>query len=166
MTAEAVHFDEQLVESLFLFVVTAAETCTAASADCIYFIYENDSRRCFSCRIEKVAHTGSTDADIHFHKVGTRDGEERHASFACNSLGKQGFTRSGRAYEKHAVRNLGTQLHKLARVAQVFDNLAQFFLFFIGARHIGEINARFFIHAVFCLCLAEGIYLAAAANAS
>ena len=42
VAAEAVHFDEQLIERLLALIVASAETCAASAADCVNFIDEDD----------------------------------------------------------------------------------------------------------------------------
>ena len=68
--AEAVHFDEQLVERLLTLVVAAAETCASLSADGVDLVDKDDAGRVLLRLIEQVADTRCTDADEHFYKVG------------------------------------------------------------------------------------------------
>ena len=163
MTAEAVHFDEKLIERLFLFVMTAAKTCTAASAHSIDLIDEDDACRRFLCRFKKIAYTGSTDTDVHFHKVGTRNGKERNVCFACNGFGKESFTRSGRAYEKYAARNLCAKLAEFGGILEVIDDLAELFLFLVSTGNIGEEHTILILRGHFYARLAEGVHSALAA---
>ncbi|CDC62533.1 unknown [Clostridium sp. CAG:448] len=71
--AETVHFDKQLVQRLFTFIVTAAKTCASVSAYRIDFINEDDGSGGFPCGFKQITDTGRTDTDIHFHKVGAGD---------------------------------------------------------------------------------------------
>lgn len=113
--AEAVHLNEQLVQRLLTFVVAAAETRAALAAHGIDFIDEDDARVVFLGFVEQVTHTRCTDADEHLHEVGTRNGEERHAGFACNGARQKRFTGARRANEQHALRNARTELVILIR---------------------------------------------------
>ena len=53
--------------------------------------------------LKEVTHLGSTHADEHFHEFRTGDGEERDIGLSGYSLGQQGFTGSGRAYQQGAA---------------------------------------------------------------
>ena len=66
---EAVHFDQQLVERLFAFVVSAAHAGAALTADRVDFVNEDDARRIVLRLLEKVAHTAGADAHVHFDEV-------------------------------------------------------------------------------------------------
>src|SRR5205085_10121834 len=52
---EAVHFDQQLVQRLFAFVVSAAETGATMAADCVDLVDEDDARRVLFALFEQVA---------------------------------------------------------------------------------------------------------------
>ena len=52
---ETVHLDQQLIESLLAFVVTAAQTGAAMTPDSVDFIDENDARRVLLALLEQVA---------------------------------------------------------------------------------------------------------------
>src|SRR3989344_334474 len=86
---EAVHFNEDLIERLFAFVVAATDARTAHAPHCIYFVNENNRGRRFLCGQEEVAHARSADADEHLDELGARDGKERHTGFAGDRASKQ-----------------------------------------------------------------------------
>ena len=54
---EPVHFDEQLIQSLFALVVTAAETGAAMTTDRVDLVDEDDAGRALLALLEQVAHT-------------------------------------------------------------------------------------------------------------
>ena len=68
---ETVHFDQQLVQRLFAFVILVAKSRTAAAADRIDFVDEDDARRVLLGLFEHVAHAACADANKHFDKVRT-----------------------------------------------------------------------------------------------
>jgi hypothetical protein len=70
---ETVHLDEQRIECLFAFIVSAADTVTAMTADCVDLVDKNDARRRLLALLEHVAHTARTDADKHLDEIGAAD---------------------------------------------------------------------------------------------
>ncbi len=103
---EPVHLDQQLVQSLFAFVMTAAEAGAAMTADRVDFIDEDDAGRVLLGLFEHVAHARGADADEHLDEVGTGNGEERHLGFAGDGAREQGLAGTRRAHHEHALRNL------------------------------------------------------------
>jgi len=59
---EAVHLDQQLVESLLAFVMTAAQARATMTADRVDFVDEDDAGRVFLGLLEHVTHTRCADA--------------------------------------------------------------------------------------------------------
>ena len=158
---EAVHLDEDLIEGLFTFVVSASEARTSLPTDGIDFIDEDDTGLIPLCHIKKVAHTRGTDTDIHLHEVGTADREERNTRFSRNGLCKQRFTCSGRTYEQDALRNFCAKIGELFGALEEFDDFLQFLFFLFRSGDIGE--AHFNIGRYARLCLAEAHHLSASA---
>src|SRR5208282_3811921 len=62
---ESVHLDEQLVEGLLAFIVSAAEAGAAMASHRIDFIYEDNTGRVLLALHEKIAHPRSADANEH-----------------------------------------------------------------------------------------------------
>src|ERR1035437_9491577 len=60
---ETVHFDQQRIQRLLAFVVTASQAGAAMAAHGVYFIDEDDAGRIFLALFEQVAHTACADAD-------------------------------------------------------------------------------------------------------
>ena len=85
---KSVHFDEQLVEGLFAFVVPAAQSGAAISPNGIDFVDEDDASPASLCLIEELTDATCAHADEHFDEIRPRNAIERHASFAGNALGQ------------------------------------------------------------------------------
>src|SRR5210317_484836 len=64
-----VHFDQQLVQCLFAFVITTAVTCATMATHGVDFVDKHDTGCVFLGLFEHVAHTACTDAYEHFNKV-------------------------------------------------------------------------------------------------
>ena len=107
---ESVHFNQHLVEGLLALVVSAPKARTTLTAHGIDFINEDDAGSIFLGIFEHVAHTRSANAHKHFHKIGTRNTEERHLGFASNGLGQQGLAGSRRAHQQQTAWYAATQL--------------------------------------------------------
>ena len=135
---EAVHLDQQLVEGLFAFVVSAAEAGAAMAADGVDFIDEDDAGGVLLALLEEVADAAGADADEHFHEVRTGDGEERDIGFAGDGAGQQGLAGAGGADQQHAFGDASAELLELLRLTQEFDDFLQLFFGFFDAGHILE----------------------------
>ena len=135
---ETVHFNQQLVQRLLPFVVAAAEARAAVTSDGVDFVDENNRRGYFLRLFKKVAHATGADADKHFNKVAAADGEEGHARLSGNRLGQQGFARSGRAHQQHALGNPRADFRIVLRVLQEVDHFLKFFLLLVRACNVGK----------------------------
>jgi hypothetical protein len=67
---KAVHLDEQLVECLLPFIISAAKTCTTLTTDSINFINEDNARSLLLCLLEHIPNTRSSDTNKHLNKIG------------------------------------------------------------------------------------------------
>ncbi|SAL88732.1 hypothetical protein AWB74_08705 [Caballeronia arvi] len=110
------------------------------TADRVEFVDEHDARRKLLRLLEHVADTRRAHADEHFHEVRTRNAEERHFRFTCDGTRQQRLTGTRRADQQHAARNPSAQLLELLRIAQEVDQLGHFFLGFVAAGDVGEID--------------------------
>ena len=70
---KAVHFDQQLVQRLFALVILVTKACTAATSNCVDFVYEDNAWRIFLRLFKHVAHAACANANEHFNKVRARD---------------------------------------------------------------------------------------------
>ena len=150
---KAVHLNKDLIEGLFPFIVSAPKTGSSLTAYGVDFIDEDNAGLVAFRHVKQVTHTRSTDADVHFHEVGTADREEGNPRLPCNGLRKQRFTRSGRPYKQNALRDLCPKIGKLLRAFEELDNLFQFLFLFLRSRNIRK--THFQICGDSCLRLAE-----------
>jgi hypothetical protein len=139
---EAVHLDQQLVQRLLTFVVTATETGTAMASDRVDFVDEHDAGGVLLALLEEVADARGADADEHLDEIGAADREERDVRLTGDRASEQGLARSGRAHQEHAFGNAAAKLLKLLRLAQEIDNLLQFLFCFVDA---GDVLERHFL---------------------
>ena len=154
VAAEAVHFDQQLVERLLAFVVSAAQTCAAATTDGVNFVNEDDRGSDLLCLLKQISDAACADADIQLDKVGAGDGQERYAGFSCNSARQKRFAGTRRTDEQHALRNFRAQAAVAFGIAQKIDNLRQFLFFLVRAGNVLERDGlrRRNAEAGVCLC--------------
>ena len=110
--------------------MTAADARTALAADRIDLIDKDNTRRILFGLVEQVSDSGRTDTDEHFHEIGTADGEERYARFACRRLGNIGLTGSRRTDQQNPFRDSGAKLLVFFRRLEEVHNLFQLLLFF------------------------------------
>ena len=145
---EAIHFDQELVQCLFPFVMTAAKASTALAADGIDFVDEDDAGRILLGLCEQITDTGGTNADEHFDEVGTADAEEGDTGFAGYGTGQEGLAGPRRAEEEHPFGYLGANGIILAGVAQEFDDFRQFLLRFVFTSNVfkGNLDLTFPVH--------------------
>ena len=68
---KAVHFDQHLVQGLLALVIAPAQASAALATDRVNFIDEDDAGCIFLGVFKHIAHTGSTYANEHFHKIRT-----------------------------------------------------------------------------------------------
>src|SRR5690606_14691448 len=68
---ETVHLDQQLVEGLLAFVMTAAQAGTALAPDGVNLVDKNNTGGILLRVLEQVANTRSADTDEHLDEVGT-----------------------------------------------------------------------------------------------
>jgi hypothetical protein len=152
---EAVHLDEELIERLLTFVVSAAQTGTAMTADGIDLVDEDDARRVGLALLEQVAHSGGADADEHLHEVGAGHGEERTTRLAGDRTRKECLASSRRADQKRALREASTQLRELLRITEELDNLLQLLFRLVRASHVGESDFGSIAGEQLCFGLSE-----------
>ena len=121
---KAVHLHEDLVKSLFPLVVTASEARPTLSADGVDLVDKDDTGLVAFRGIKQVAHTRSTDADVHFHEVGAADREKGNARLACDCLRKKCLARSGRPHKQNPLGDLRPEVGELLGR---FEELDDFF---------------------------------------
>ena len=135
---EPVHFHQQLIEGLFAFVVTAAQTGAAVAPDRIDFIDKDNAGGVLLALDKEVADARSADTDKHLHEIRAADAEKRHSGLTGDGPGQQRLARARRAHEQYTLGDASAQAGEFFRVAQEIDHLAQFLLGLIDTRHILE----------------------------
>ena len=153
--AEAVHLDQQLVERLLAFVVTAAEARAALAADGVDLVDEDDARAVLLGLLEHVAHAGGADADEHLDEVRAGDREERHPGLTGDGAGQQRLAGAGRTVEQHALRDLGAERLVPRRVLQEVLDLVELFDRLVDACDVGERGLGHVLAELLGLGLAE-----------
>jgi hypothetical protein len=138
---EAVHLHQQLVERLFAFVVTAAQTSATMATDGVDFVDEDDARRVLLGLVEHVADTAGADTDEHFNEIRTGNREERHIGFAGDGAGEQCLTGAGRADEQHAAGNAAAETLEFLRIAQELDDFLEVAFGFVDTSDVIEGHA-------------------------
>src|SRR5215469_11650347 len=118
----------------------AAQPCPTMAANGINFVDEDDAGGVLFPLLKQIADTASTNAHKHLHKIRTGDAEERNIGFTGNRAGQQGLAGSRMTYKQDALRNASTELLKLLRFTQEFDDLPQLFLGFVYSSYIFEGN--------------------------
>ncbi len=146
---KTVHLREKLVQRLLPLVIPASVLGITALADRVDLIDKNDTRRHRLRLLKQIPHTGGPDADKHFHKIRTRQGEKRNICLSCQRLCQQRFSRSRRADQQRALWQLRADLPVLIRVLQKVDQFRQRFFRFLFSRHIFKRNAGFLLYVHF-----------------
>ena len=118
--------------------MTAAHAGAAVAPDRVDLVHEDDGGSVVLGLFEQVADPRGTDTDEHFNEVGSGDGEERHAGFACDRAGQQGFPGPGRAEQQHTFGDLGAHRLELLRVLEELLDFTELVDGRIGARNVGE----------------------------
>ena len=118
--------------------MTAAQTGAALTAHGVDLVDEHDGGGGLFRLLKQVAHTAGAHADIHFHKVGTGDGQEFHARLTGHGLGQQSLAGARRAHQQHALGDACAQIVVLLRIAQEVHDLLQLLLFLLCAGHVAE----------------------------
>src|SRR5579862_4576057 len=133
---KAIHFHQQLVQSLLTLVVSPTQACAAMAADGVDFIDEDDARSVLLALLEKIAYAGSAHAHEHLNKVRARYGEEGNIGLARDGPRQQGFSGSRRAYQQYAFGNTAAQLLEFLRLTQKLNNFVQLFLGLFDTRNV------------------------------
>ena len=146
--AEAIHLDQELVQRLFTFIMTAAEAGAALATDRIDFINKDDAGRVLLRLDKQIADAGRADTDKHFDEVRAADTEKRHIRFAGNGFRQERFTGTGRTEEQDAFRNPRADGVIFTRMFQEINDFRQFLFGFFFAGDIGKGNMHFafFMH--------------------
>ena len=136
---EAVHLDENRVERLLAFVMSAGREPTASSTtDRVDLVEEDDARGVLLGLLEEVSHSTRTHADEHLDEVGTGDREERHVGLARDRLGEQRLAAAGESFEQHAPGNSSAESLESLGVLEEGDQFLDLLLGFLHPGHVLE----------------------------
>ena len=152
----AVHFDQQRIQGLLAFVVTADHARAAGLAQGVELVDEDDAGGLGHGLLEHVAHPRGADAHEHFHEVGSREAEERHVRLAGNGLAQQRLARARRPDQQHALGNAAAQDLVFLGLLEEVDDFAEFFHRFIDAGDFVERYADIFLGQQLPATAAEG----------
>ena len=119
--AETVHFDQQLIESLFTFVVSSSQTGSTASSNSINFIDENNAGRIFLSLFKEISNPTCSYPDKHFYKIRPADAEKRNFRLSGDRFCQHGLPRSGISHQKDSTGYFPSQFFKLFRGRQELD---------------------------------------------
>jgi len=100
----------------------------ALAADCVDSSMKMMHGACFFACSNMSRTARGTDADEHLDEIRTGDREERHLGLAGDRLGEQRLAGTRAAGHEHTLGDVATELLELGRVAQEFDQFADFFL--------------------------------------
>ena len=95
VSVEAVHFYENLVNSLLALVVSARKAGATLTTDSVDLIDEDDAGGILLGLAKNVTHAGCANADEHFDELRSGDRDEGDASLAGHGLGEKGLSSSG-----------------------------------------------------------------------
>ena len=155
---EAVHFDQELVEGLFAFVVAAADACASPlAANGVDLVDEHDAGGVFFGLYEHVAHPGRAHANEHLDEVGAGDAEEFDARLARYRPGQQGLAGAWGADHEDAARHFAAELGEFLRRPQEVDDFLDFFLGFFAAGDVIELDGHLVFGEHFGLAFAKTV---------
>ena len=139
---ETVHFDKNLVQSLLIFAASTTAGVALVS-DGVDFVNENNGGGVFLGFLEEVAHARGADADEHFGKFGTRDGEEWHVGFASDGASHEGLASARIASEEDAAGDFSAEGAVFFGVFEKVDNFLKVLFGGFIARDVFEGNVLF-----------------------
>ncbi len=140
---ETVHLRQQLVESLFAFVVgDDGSGAGSPAADGVDLVDEDDGRGPLASLLKQVPDPGRADADEQLHEAGTGDREEGDLGLAGHGASQEGLAGAGGAHHQDASRRRGTGSLIALRLAQEVDHLGDLPLGALVTGDIGELGVR------------------------
>ena len=153
---EAIELDQQLVQGLFSFIVTAGHADAPGLAQCIQFVDEYDARRFFFGFLEKVSHARGAQADKHFNELGSAQAEKGYAAFSRHGFRQQCFTGAGRTDQQDAAGNLSPDTGVASRLLEEGGHLFKLLPGFVHAGGILEADRDIILHVDLGLVFANG----------
>ena len=135
---EAVHFGKDLVEGLFPFVVSSADSWGPLLSDGIDLIDEDDRWRLLFRFLEEIPHSSGADPYEHLHEFGSGDREEGDSALSCHSSCQERLSGPGRADHEDSSGDLRSEIPVFLGILEEVDDLDQFLFFFIGSGNVRE----------------------------
>ena len=143
---KTVHLRQELVESILpLVVATEARILAPCTTNSVNLINKDNAGSLLLCLSKQISHPRCTNTHKHLHEVATANREKWYVGLSCHSLGKQRFTRSGRAYKQSTLGNLTTEFAVFIGLTQKIDNLHNLHLSLLVACDILECDAVFVV---------------------
>ena len=136
VAGHAVHLDEQLIERDFLFA--GAVRASAASAERVELVDEDDAGRGVARLLRELAHAARSDADVHLVEVGARGDDHRAPGFAGDGAGEQRLAGAWRTDEQHALGAMRAHCEEALGSLEIGDDVAQVGLRFARAADVAE----------------------------
>ena len=141
-TVKSVHFRQQLVESLFPFIIAADGTAAfSLLANGIDLVDKYDAGSFLVGLLEQVTYFGSTHAYEHLHEFRTGNGEEGDIRLTGHGFGQQSLAGARRADQQCTLRHLGADILVFGRIMEEIHDLLKGFLCFLFTGHIGKLDA-------------------------
>ena len=125
-----------MIERLFTFVVTTADSMAAMAAHGVDFVDEDQARGILASLLKHVTDPGSAHTHEHFDEVGAADVEEGDIGFTCNGACEQCLAGSGRTDHQDSLGNAASEFLKFLWVSQ---ELHKFLHLVLGLFHSGDI---------------------------
>src|SRR5215813_9382069 len=75
--SKTIHFNQQLVQCAFPFIIAHHYILSSCTANRIYLINKYDTWGFLSCLLEKIADTAGANTHKHFNEIGTTKTKER-----------------------------------------------------------------------------------------
>ena len=135
---KAVHFHQQLIESLLALVIAAAPATATVTTDRINLVDEYNAGCLLFCLLKHIANTGCTHTDKHFYKVGTGNREKGYFCLAGNGFGQKRLTCPRWTHHQHAFGDTPTKALEFTWITEEFHQFTDIFLGFVDTGYIGK----------------------------
>ena len=111
---EAVHLDQQLVQSLLTLIVTTTHSAATVPTDRINLVDEYDAGSVLLGLLEHIPDPACANPDEHFHKIGSADAEKGHDWFHIERVYKNAIAINKAEKANDLVIQLAALLHDIA----------------------------------------------------
>ncbi|KAH3667133.1 hypothetical protein OGAPHI_002782 [Ogataea philodendri] len=138
---KSIHLDQQLVQRVFSLVVATGSTALGTRlSNGVDLVHENDRRCVFSCSLEQLPNSGSTNTNKHLHKLRARNTVERNTGLSSSRLGQHRLTSSWGTGQNGSSWDLGSQTLVLLWALQKLDKLHDLLLGLVASSHVVEFD--------------------------